>query len=128
MTDLAWGQWNAFWHQHCNQHLKTTEQQQHTFRKEVKNIAKIVHLGCQKARAQRAGNVLSNMTRQRKAKAKEIDQEARLKERNQQNDIRTEHVQRHVWSLLANIPIARPYGRSCAPEVLVPRASLLLLL
>ena len=28
---------------------------------------------------------------------------------------RTKHVQRRVQSLLANIPIARPCGRSCAP-------------
>ena len=26
---------------------------------------------------------------------------------------RTKHVQRRVWSMLANIPIARPCGRSC---------------
>ena len=40
---------------------------------------------------------------------------------------RTEHVQRRVQSLLATIPIAKPCGRSCAPEILVLRASLLLL-
>ena len=40
----------------------------------------------------------------------------------------TEHVQRRVRSLLAKIPIARPCGRSCASEMLAPRASLLLLL
>ena len=36
--------------------------------------AKIVDLGCQKARAQRAENVHSNMIRQRKGKAKETGQ------------------------------------------------------
>ena len=41
--------------------------------------AEIVDLACQKARARKAENVLSNMTRQRKTKAKEIDEEARLK-------------------------------------------------
>ena len=39
--------------------------------------------------------------------------------------VRTEHVQHRVRSLLANISIARPCGRSCALEMLVPRASLL---
>ena len=33
---------------------------------------------------------------------------------------RTEHVQRRVRSLLANIPIARPCGRSCAPRAAHP--------
>ena len=51
-----------------------TQQQQHTLRKELKREAKIVDLGHQKARAREAENVLSNMTRRRKAK--DIDQEA----------------------------------------------------
>ena len=32
----------------------------------------------------------------------------------------TEHVQRRVRSLLANVPIARPCGRSCAPRAAHP--------
>ena len=49
-----------------------TEQQQHTLHKELKKKAKFVHLGCQKARARKAQNVHSNLTRQRKDKAKGI--------------------------------------------------------
>ena len=45
-----------------------TQQQQHPLRKELKREAKIVDLGHQKARAREAENVLSNMTRRRKAK------------------------------------------------------------
>ena len=37
--------------------------------------------------------------------------------------LRTEHVQRCVRSLLANIPIARLCLRSFAPQLLIPRAS-----
>ena len=58
-----------------------TQQQQHTLQNELKDKAKIVDLGCQKARARKADNVHSNMTRQRKEKAKGIDQEAWLKKR-----------------------------------------------
>ena len=36
---------------------------------------------------------------------------------------RSKHVQRRVWSLLANIPSARPCGRSFAPELLTPSCS-----
>ena len=37
------------------------QQQQHTLRKELKEKAKIVEFGCQKARSRKAENVLSNM-------------------------------------------------------------------
>ena len=36
---------------------------------------------------------------------------------------RSKHVQRRVRSLLANIPSARPCGRSFAPELLTPSCS-----
>ena len=39
--------------------------------------------------------------------------------------VRTDNVQRRVRSLLTKIPIARPCGKSCAPEMLVPKASVI---
>ena len=45
-----------------------------------------VDLGCQKARPRKAECVHSNMTRHRKEKAKEIDQEAWFKEASHQNE------------------------------------------
>ena len=81
------------------------QQQQHTLRKELKKKAKNVDLGCHKARARKAEHVLSNMTRRRKAKAKEIDQEARLKETIPHNDNMPErhefvHLEKKVDSVL----------------------------
>ena len=85
------------------QHVEFSEraikrQQQHTLQKELKNNAKIVDLGCQKARARKADTVHSNMTRQRKEKAKGSDQEAWFKETMQQNDNMPERQGKMVGS------------------------------
>ena len=57
-----------------------SEQQQHTLGKELKRKENIVDLGHQKPRARKAENVLSKLKRQRKGKAKELDQDAQLNE------------------------------------------------
>ena len=51
------------------------QRQPRTLRKKLKREAKIVDLGRQKAGARKAENVLSNKTRHRKCRAKELDQE-----------------------------------------------------
>ena len=58
--------------------------------------AKIDDSGRQNARARKAGNVLSNMVRQRKGKAKELDQEAWLKQTYQQGDNAPERQEKSI--------------------------------
>ena len=63
--------------------------------------AKNVDLACQKARARKAESVHSNMTLQRKGKAKGIDQEAKSKDTIQQNDKMPEgHGQVHLEKMI----------------------------
>ena len=76
-------------------------QQQHTLRKDLNRKAKLVEFGRQKARAQKAENVLLHMTWQRKGTAKELDHEARINETIPKKDITPErqgqvHLEKNI--------------------------------